>query len=84
MGNDYYETLSQIEENQAQDIPRLGIGDYCELNSVIVDKDCRIGNRVHINGGHPLPNQDTPPYSVTDGIVVIKKGAIINNGFMLV
>jgi glucose-1-phosphate adenylyltransferase len=84
MGNDYYETLSQIEENEAQDIPRLGIGDYCELNSVIVDKDCRIGNRVHINGGHHLPNQDTPLYSVKDGIVVIKKGAIINNGFMLV
>jgi glucose-1-phosphate adenylyltransferase len=84
MGNDYYETLSQIEENEAQDIPRLGIGDHCELNSVIVDKDCRIGNHVHINGGHHLPNQDNPLYSVKDGIVVIKKGAIINNGFMLV
>jgi glucose-1-phosphate adenylyltransferase len=50
---------------------------------VIVDKDCRIGNQVTIIGGAHMQNQDTALYSIKDGIVVIKKGAIINNGFIL-
>ncbi|MEN9963088.1 MAG: hypothetical protein RL582_183 [Bacteroidota bacterium] len=83
MGNDYYETLNQINENNEMDIPKLGIGDHCQLTNVIVDKDCRIGNHVTIVGGAHMQNQDTALYSIKDGIVVIKKGAIINNGFIL-
>jgi len=83
MGNDYYETLNQINENNEMDIPKLGIGDHCQLTNVIVDKDCRIGNQVTIIGGAHMQNQDTALYSIKDGIVVIKKGAIINNGFIL-
>jgi len=83
MGNDFYETINQINDNDLQNIPKLGIGDYCELNNVIVDKDCRIGNHVKINGGAHLENMDHPLFSVKDGIVVIKKNAMINDGFEL-
>lgn len=83
MGNDFYETLSIMEENAVKGIPKLGIGERCYLKNTIVDKNCRIGNDVRINGGPHLENGDYDFYTVKDGIVVIKKGAIISNGFTL-
>ncbi len=83
MGNDFYETMDEIKRDDEINIPRLGIGDHCELTNVIVDKDCRIGNNVTIIGGHHLKNSDHSLFSVKDGIVVLKKGAMINDGFEL-
>ena len=83
MGNDYYETLEQIADCVRQGIPRLGIGDGCELKNVIVDKDARIGNNVSIIGGNHQENTDQPYYTIKDGIVVVKKRAIIHDGFEL-
>jgi glucose-1-phosphate adenylyltransferase len=83
MGNDFYETLDEIKKNDELNIPKLGIGNHCELKNVIVDKDCRLGNNVSIIGGHHLENADHSLFSIKDGIVVIKKGAIINDGFEL-
>ena len=83
MGNDFYETMDQINKNDELNIPKLGIGNNCELKNVIVDKDSRIGNNVSIIGGHHLENADHSLFSIKDGIVVIKKGAIINDGFEL-
>ena len=83
MGNDFYETLEQISYNFDRGVPKLGIGDNCNLTNVIVDKDCRIGNNVSITGGRHLPDTDHSLFAVKDGIVVIKKGAIIADGFQL-
>ncbi|MEO8769005.1 MAG: glucose-1-phosphate adenylyltransferase [Ferruginibacter sp.] len=81
MGNDSYETIEEIAYNYTRGIPKLGIGDNCNLTNVIVDKDCRVGNNVNIIGGTHLPDSDHSLYAVKDGIVVIKKGAIIPDGF---
>lgn len=81
MGNDFYETLDEINHHYERHVPKLGIGDNCELENVIVDKDCRIGNNVIIKGGSHLENADHPLFSVKDGIVVVKKGAVFNDGF---
>ena len=83
MGNDFYETIDEIENNDSINLPKLGIGDQCELKNVIVDKDCRIGNNVTIIGGPHLENADHPLFSIKDGIIVIKKSAVINDGFEL-
>ena len=83
MGNDFYETLEMMEENQRKGIPRLGIGERCYIKDAIVDKNCRIGNDVRINGGNHLENTDHALYTVKDGIVVVKKGAILPNGFVI-
>jgi glucose-1-phosphate adenylyltransferase len=81
MGNDFYETIVEIAYNKEKGIPRVGIGDYCNLTNVIVDKDCRVGDNVNIKGGPELPDSDHSLYAVKDGIVVIKKGSIIPDGF---
>jgi glucose-1-phosphate adenylyltransferase len=83
MGNDFYETLEEIQRSTERGIPEVGIGDNCYIKDTIVDKDCRIGNNVRIVGGKHLPNQDQPLYSVKDGIVVIKKRAVIPDGFVV-
>ncbi|MEO7444796.1 MAG: glucose-1-phosphate adenylyltransferase [Ferruginibacter sp.] len=84
MGNDFYETIEEIAYNYANGTPRLGIGDNCVLKNVIVDKDCRIGNEVHIVGGPHLQDSEHSLYAVKDGIVVLKKGVIIPDGFSLI
>lgn len=83
MGNDYYETLEQIHENTAAGKPLIGIGERCAIESAIIDKNCRIGNDVIIKGGKNLANADHPLYAVKDGIVVVKKMAIIPDGFVI-
>lgn len=81
MGNDFYETLEEIAHNYERGIPKVGIGDNCNLTNVIVDKDCRIGNNVIIKGGAHLTDSDHSLFAIKDGIVVIKKGAVITDGF---
>ena len=83
MGSDYYETLAEIAHNYERGIPKIGIGDNCELYNVIMDKDCRVGNNVIIRGGSHLPDSDHSLYTVKDGIVVVKKGAIIPDGYQI-
>ncbi|UAY53584.1 glucose-1-phosphate adenylyltransferase [Ferruginibacter albus] len=83
MGNDYYETLAEIEHSKQHGEPEIGIGERCYLKNVIIDKNVRIGNDVRIIGGPHLPNSDHALYTVKDGIVVIKKGAVIHDGFVI-
>ncbi len=83
MGNDFYETLEVMEESLIKGIPKIGIGERCYIKDAIIDKNCRIGNDVRIIGGSHLENTDHPLYSVKDGIVVVKKGAILSNGFII-
>lgn len=83
MGNDYYETIADMEENVRRGIPKMGIGERGYINNAIIDKNCRIGSNVHINGGHHLAPTENDLFTIKDGIIVIKKGAIIPNGFTI-
>lgn len=83
MGNDFYETLEVMQENVSKGIPEIGIGERCYIKDAIIDKNCRIGDDVRINGGSHLPNTDHALYTVKDGIIVVKKGAVLMNGFVI-
>jgi glucose-1-phosphate adenylyltransferase len=83
MGCDYYETIEQIHQKTLSGKPILGIGERCTIEDAIVDKNCSIGNDVHIKGGAHLEKVDHPLYTIKDHIIVIKKGAIIPNGFKI-
>ncbi len=82
MGNDYYQNLEEIDQNYNNG-KVMGIGERCYLNNCIVDKNCYIGNDVRVNGGKHLPDTNTNLYSVKEGVVVIKKGAVLPNGFVI-
>ena len=81
MGCDFYESLEQIENNQIEIL--MGIGERCFIKNAIIDKNCRIGDDVRINGGPHLEDKEEDTFFIKDGIVVIKKGAVIPKGFVI-
>ncbi|MEN8124438.1 MAG: glucose-1-phosphate adenylyltransferase [Bacteroidota bacterium] len=81
MGSDFYQTLDEMIDNPSK-IP-MGIGKRCFIKNAILDKNCCVGNDVRINGGKHLKDVETDLYVVRDGIVVVKKGAIIPHGFVI-
>ena len=81
MGSDYYETLEEMEKNKISIL--MGIGERCFIKNAILDKNCCIGDDVRIDGGKHLEDSETDTYVIREGIVVIKKGAIIPTGFTL-
>jgi glucose-1-phosphate adenylyltransferase len=83
MGTDFYETLEEMNTSTSNGLPKLGIGERCYIKNAIIDKNCRIGNDVRINGGKHLENTDHALYAIKEGIVVVKKGAVIPDGFVI-
>jgi glucose-1-phosphate adenylyltransferase len=83
MGNDLYQHIDDINEDIKNNIPLIGIGQRCFIHNAIVDKNCRIGNDVYIEGGKHLKDTTNELYCIKEGIVVIRKGAIIPNGFII-
>jgi len=83
MGSDNYQTLEQIEESHLSSSPIMGIGDRCHIKNAIIDKNTYIGDDVQINCGEKLENGDYGSYTVQDGIVIVKKRAVIPNGTVI-
>lgn len=81
MGSDIYQNLEEMTANSMNNVVNIGIGQRCQINNAIIDKNCRIGDDVILNGGMHLEDTNTPLYTVKDGIIVVKKGATIPNGF---
>jgi glucose-1-phosphate adenylyltransferase len=81
MGSDFYESLDDIELNKIEIL--MGIGERCYINNTIIDKNCRIGDDVRIDGGKHLADKETEMYAIKEGIVVLKKGAIIPSGYVI-
>ncbi|WP_285008859.1 glucose-1-phosphate adenylyltransferase [Pedobacter faecalis] len=80
MGNDKYQTLEEIADDKANGVPMIGIGDRCFIKNAIIDKNSRIGDDVRIVGGDHLEDGDFELYTIKDGIVVVKKGAVVPSG----
>jgi len=83
MGNDFYQNIDDINDDNKNGIPLIGIGERCFIDNAIVDKNCRIGNDVYVKGGKHLADTSNDLYCVKEGIVVIRKGAIIPNNFII-
>ncbi len=83
MGSDFYQSLDEIEQFRAAGIPLVGVGEHCEIENTILDKSCSIGNGVKIKGGSHLADGDFPTHTIRDGIVVVKKRAVIGDGTMI-
>jgi glucose-1-phosphate adenylyltransferase len=80
MGSDFYQNTDDIQENAKKRNPNMGVGRYCYIEKAILDKNCYIGDNVRIIGGKHLKDGDYETHSVQDGIVVVKKGAVLPPG----
>ncbi|AOW10200.1 glucose-1-phosphate adenylyltransferase [Flavobacterium gilvum] len=83
MGNDFYQNIDDIKDDIEKGKPVIGIGERCYIDYAIVDKNCRIGDDVYIKGGKHLPDSNNELYCVKDGIIVIRKEAIIPNNYKI-
>ncbi|MGC1633797.1 MAG: glucose-1-phosphate adenylyltransferase [Gelidibacter sp.] len=80
MGSDSYQTFEEV--TSTTEIP-MGIGQRCFIKNAIIDKNCRIGNDVRINGDANSKDIETDTYVIRQGIVVVKKGAVIPHGTVI-
>ncbi len=80
MGSDYYQKLEEVIDKRKV---AMGIGERCFIKNAILDKNCCIGDDVRINGTTGLKDEETKTYAIRQGIVVIKKGAIIPHGSVI-
>lgn len=83
MGADFYQDTTEIIEHDDKGIPNLGVGKYCYIESAILDKNCSIGDNVRIIGGKHHADGEYENYSIKDGIVVVKKNAVIPAGTII-
>ena len=84
MGADFYETEAAKKDNKAKGVPNLGIGKNCKINKAIIDKNAHIGENCCINvSGRKYEDGDHGLFYSADGIIVIRKGAVIPNGTVI-
>ncbi|PXY42255.1 glucose-1-phosphate adenylyltransferase [Flavobacterium cheongpyeongense] len=83
MGNDFYQDIDEMNRDKLNNKIHIGIGENCFIKNALVDKNVRIGNNVHINGGSHLENFTSELYTIKDGIVVVKKGAVLPDNFRI-
>ena len=84
MGADFYESDAQKADNVKENRPNVGIGKNCIIAQTIIDKDARIGDNCRINvDGNKYEDGDHGTFYISDGIVVIRKGAIIPSGTVI-
>ncbi len=78
MGSAFYETVEDRAKNNKNGIPNIGIGRGTIIKRAIIDQNARIGNGCRI-GVDDIPRDDVDKemYSIRDGIIVIRKNAII-------
>jgi glucose-1-phosphate adenylyltransferase len=85
MGNDYYESLEEMEKNLARGVPHIGIGKNSKIQRAIIDKNVRIGGNVQIINARKIDNMDgeNGSYYIREGIVIVPKNAIIHEGAVI-
>jgi glucose-1-phosphate adenylyltransferase len=85
MGNDYYESLEEMEKNILKGIPHVGIGKNSVVRRAIIDKNVRIGSNVQIVNAYGIDNFDdeNKSYYIREGIVIIPKNAVIKDGAVI-
>jgi len=84
MGSDRIERIHEMEENQREGRPDMGVGQNCSIKNAIIDKNVRIGNNVVLDPTG-LPDNFGPDLDVVirDGVLVVCKNATVPDGFVL-
>ena len=84
MGADYYDDENEKQQNKKKEIPCTGIGKNCKIANTIIDKNAKIGNNCQIGiSGKKYEDGDHGSFYSADGIIVIRKGAVIPPGTII-
>jgi len=84
MGNDFYESSQDLDDDVAEGLLPVGIGEGTVIEGAIVDKNCRIGKNCRIvNDSNAADTEEEPWGVVRDGVVVIPKAATLPDGWKM-
>ncbi|MEN0063581.1 MAG: glucose-1-phosphate adenylyltransferase [Myxococcota bacterium] len=83
MGADYYEVHEKRQAVVASGGVPMGIGNGVSIRRAIVDKNARIGADAVIHGNPDREDTDAPMYCIRDGIIIVKKNAVIKPGTVI-
>ena len=78
LGADFYETDDLAPARGTN--PRVGIGRDVVLDRVIVDKNARIGDGVHLTNQEGRQDFDGDGYYIRNGVIVVPKDGVIKAG----
>ncbi len=82
MGSDYFELLSEIENNLGTGRPHVGVGANSVIRRAIIDKNVRIGKDVRLVNHDNIETYDDPggAYYIREGIIIVPKNAVVPDG----
>ncbi|RQV96045.1 glucose-1-phosphate adenylyltransferase [bacterium] len=83
MGADYFESYEEINRHTKTGIPRIGIGDNCEIRNAIIDNNARIGNGVKLINVNNETQKEADNYVIKDGLIIIPVNSIIPDGTVI-
>ena len=85
MGADFYESFEDMQNNEANSKPNLGIGKNTFIQRAIVDKNARIGRNVQLINKDNVETKDGEDgcYFIREGIIIVPKNAVINDGTVI-
>ena len=84
MGADEYETEAELQSAQKSKLPPIGIGAGSVIDGAIVDKNCRIGEKVFVvNEAGVEETPDADDCIIREGIPVVVKDATLPDGWKL-
>lgn len=83
MGSDYHQRIEDIEEDRAKGIPHIGINSGTVIHRAILDKNVRIGKNCRLVNERNLKEADGEGWVIRDGIIIIRKDALIPDGTVI-
>jgi glucose-1-phosphate adenylyltransferase len=83
IGADRFETDQERAANKERGLPNLTVGDNTQIESAILDKDCRIGCDVRIVNHRKVNDDEGDNFVIRDGIVVIPRAAVVRDGTVI-
>jgi glucose-1-phosphate adenylyltransferase len=84
MGADFYENDAAKADNKKNGRPNIGIGKNCTIARTIIDKNAHVGDNCSINvSGKKYEDGDHGIFYCADGIIVIRKGAVVPSGTVI-
>jgi glucose-1-phosphate adenylyltransferase len=80
MGADFYQTLDELADDQANHRIRIGIGENSHVRRAIIDKNARIGANVRLVNESSVDYADGNGYYIRDGIIIVPKNGVVPDG----
>lgn len=83
MGADYFETDDDRVQNEKLGRPNVGVGENCQIENAIIDKNARIGNNVKLSPEGKPDMFEEGDVIVRDGVLIVLKNGIVPDGTVI-